>query len=125
MSHELVWRLTLGLGAVPALIILLLRRDLPETAIWLIRQGRFREAKQASREMYNDSLDMLPDEDIASESRAVTEFLADLRQDPIRWRATLYSWISCFCCGGEFSTFGFYIPVIFMMVGVSSLVGTT
>ena len=26
---------------------------------------------------------------------------------------------------GEFSTFGFYIPVIFMMVGVSSLIGTS
>jgi hypothetical protein len=75
--------------------------------------------------MYNDSLDMLPDTDITVRKPRVTEFLADLRKDPIRWRAAIYSWVSFLCCGGEFSTFGFYIPVIFMMVGVSSLVGTS
>jgi MFS family permease len=123
MSHPLLWRVVLALGAVPALIILIMRSELPETAIWLIRQGRFREAKAVSLRMYNDSLDMLPAKDIDVRKPGVTEFLADLRKDPIRWRASLYSWIAFFCCGGEFSTFGFYIPVIFMMVGVSSLVG--
>ena len=49
MPHELIWRVTLGLGAVPALIILLMRHDLPETAVWLIRRGRFREAKAVSQ----------------------------------------------------------------------------
>ncbi|MDR3532360.1 MAG: MFS transporter [Rhodopila sp.] len=125
MSHELIWRLVLGLGALPAVIIFVLRKDLPETAIWLIRQGRFCEAKAASLEMYNDSLDMLPDTDVHVTRPPVTEFLADLRSDPIRWRATLYSWIAFVCCAGEFSTFGFYIPVIFMMVGVSGIAGTT
>ena len=57
LDHELLWRITLGLGAVPALIILLMRHDLPETAVWLIRHGRFREAKQVSRDMYHDNLD--------------------------------------------------------------------
>jgi predicted MFS family arabinose efflux permease len=125
MSHELLWRVVLGLGAVPAVVILVMRSDLPETAIWLIRQGRFHEAKTISLRMYNDSLDMLPDTDITVRKPRVTEFLADLRKDPIRWRAAIYSWVSFLCCGGEFSTFGFYIPVIFMMVGVSSLVGTS
>jgi MFS family permease len=125
LSHEILWRVVLGLGAVPALIILLMRSELPETAIWLIRQGRFREAKAVSLRMYNDSLDMLPDTDIEVRKPQVTEFLADLCKDPIRWRASIYSWIAFFCCGGEFSTFGFYIPVIFTMVGVSSLIGTS
>jgi MFS family permease len=125
MPHALIWRVVLGLGAVPALIILLMRSDLPETAIWLVRQGRFREAKVVSRRMYNDSLDMLPDTDMVITKPRVMEFLADLRQDPIRWRAAIYAWISFLCCGGQFSTFGFYIPVIFMMVGVSSLIGTS
>src|ERR1035441_4895171 len=39
ISHGLIWRVVLGLGAVPALIILIMRKDLPETTIWLIRQG--------------------------------------------------------------------------------------
>jgi MFS family permease len=125
MSHEVLWRVVLGLGAVPAVLILMMRSDLPETAIWLIRQGRFREAKAVSLRMYNDGLDMLPNMDVEVRKPPVTEFLVDLRKDPIRWRASLYSWIAFFCCGGEFSTFGFYIPVIFTMVGVSSLIGTS
>jgi MFS family permease len=124
MNHELLWRVTLGLGALPALVILILRHDLPETAVWLVRQGRFREAKQVAQTMYGDPLDMLPDQDVAVEKPRPTEFLADIRRDPIRWRATLYGWIACFAQGTEFSTFAFYLPVLFVMVGVSSILGT-
>ena len=34
MPSEWIWRLALALGAVPAAVILFLRHDLPETAIW-------------------------------------------------------------------------------------------
>jgi predicted MFS family arabinose efflux permease len=125
MPHEWLWRVILSLGAVPAVIILIMRSELPETAIWLIRQGRFREAKTVSQKMYGDSLEMLPNTDVTIRKPPVTEFLADLHKDPIRWRASIYAWLSFFCCGGQFSTFGFYIPVIFMMVGVSSIIGTS
>jgi MFS family permease len=124
MGHEWIWRVTLGLGAVPAAIILYLRSDLPETAMWLIRQGRIREAKQVSLLMYSDSLDMLPDEDIAVTKPRPTAFLADISKDPIRWRATIFGWIACVAQASEFSTFAFYIPVLFVMVGVSSILGT-
>ncbi|MBV8106001.1 MAG: MFS transporter [Hyphomicrobiales bacterium] len=125
LNHELIWRVTLGLGAVPALIILILRHDLPETAVWLVRQGRFREAKEVATQMYDDRLDMLPDQDVKVAKPRPTAFLADIKEDPIRWRATLYGWIACFAQGSEFSTFAFYLPVLFVMVGVSSVLGTT
>ena len=123
LDHEWVWRVTLALGAVPALVILLMRHDLPETAVWLIRHGRFREAKQVAMSMYSDRLDMLPDQDIEIEKPKPSAFLADLAKDPIRWRATLYGYIACFCQGSEFSTFAFYLPVLFTMVGVASVLG--
>jgi MFS family permease len=123
LPHELVWRITLGLGALPAFVILIMRHDLPETAVWLVRQGRFREAKQVSTKMFGDNLDMLPDHDIVVPRPRPTAFLADIRKDPIRWRATLYGWIACFAQGSEFSTFAFYLPVLFVMVGVSSVLG--
>jgi MFS family permease len=123
ISHELLWRVTLGLGAVPALIILLLRHDVPETAVWLVQRGRFREAKAVAQHMYNDNLAMLPDQDIAPPKPRPSAFLADLRKDPIRWRATLYGWIACFAQASEFSTFAFYLPVLFAMIGVSSMLG--
>ena len=124
LAPETIWRVTLGLGALPALVILLMLHDLPETAVWLVRRGRFWEAKQVSRTMYDDPLDMLPDHDEPVPQPKATAFLADMRRDPIRWRATLYGWIACFCQGSEFSTFGFYLPVLFVTVGVSSVLGT-
>jgi MFS family permease len=124
MNHEWIWRVTLGLGAVPAVVILYLRRDLPETAMWLIRQGRFRDAKKVSLQMYNDPLDMLPDTNIQVGKPRLTEFLSDLRRDRTRWNATVYSWIACFCQAGEFTTFAFYMSMLFIMVGVSSILGT-
>jgi len=124
MSHVWVWRITLGLGGLPAFIILILRWDLPETSMWLVRQGRFREARRVSQQMYNDGLDMLPNEDVTVTQPSATEFLRDIERDPIRRRATYYSWLATFCQSAEFSTFGFYIPVLFVILGVSSLVGT-
>ncbi len=124
MPHEWVWRVTLAMGAIPAFVILVMRHDLPETAVWLIRRGRFREARQVSMQMFGDNLDMLPDQDIFVPHPSPTAFLADIRKDRIRWRATLYGWIACFAQGSEFSTFAFYLPVLFVMVGVSSLLGT-
>jgi MFS family permease len=123
VDHETLWRVVLALGAVPALIILVLRHDVPETAVWLVQKGRFREAKVVAQHMYNDSLAMLPDQDVTPPKPRPSAFIADLRKDPIRWRATLYGWIACFAQGSEFSTFGFYLPVMFTMVGVSTVLG--
>jgi MFS family permease len=125
MNHGLIWRLTLGLGALPAAIIFIMRHSLPETAIWLIRRGRFREAKQVTQTMYNDPLEMLPDRDVIVPHGRITEFITDTSRDPIRWRATIYGWIACFAQSTEFSTFAFYIPVLFVMVGVSGTLGTS
>jgi MFS family permease len=124
LPHDVIWRVTLAMGAIPAFVILVLRHDLPETAVWLVRRGRFREAKQVSMKMFGDNLDMLPDEDVFVPHPSPVAFLADIRKDPIRWRATLYGWIACFAQGSEFSTFAFYLPVLFVMVGVSSILGT-
>jgi len=124
INHELVWRITLGLGALPAFIILVMRHDLPETAVWLVRKGRFREAKQVAHKMFGDDLAMLPNADVEVPRAHPAAFLADAMKDDIRWRATLYGWIACFAQGTEFSTFAFYLPVLFVMVGVSSVLGT-
>jgi SP family arabinose:H+ symporter-like MFS transporter len=41
------WRLILGLGAVPALAGLVLRSSMPESPRWLMRKGRYGDARQA------------------------------------------------------------------------------
>ena len=45
VSHDTLWRVILGLSGLPAIILFVLRFNLPETAIWLIQRGKFHEAK--------------------------------------------------------------------------------
>ncbi|HEY2162042.1 MAG TPA: MFS transporter [Solirubrobacteraceae bacterium] len=44
--HLWSWRLLLGFGAVPAVVIIFLRRGVPESPRWLAQNGREEEAKE-------------------------------------------------------------------------------
>ncbi len=46
IPHLSSWRLLLGFGAVPAVIIIFLRRGVPESPRWLAQNGREQEAKE-------------------------------------------------------------------------------
>src|SRR5579864_890692 len=118
---EVLWRVALGLGAVPAIILLLLRFNLPETAIWLIQKGRFREAKRVTQEMYGDDLDMLPDTDVEMPTGSVGGFFQDIFSDPTKRRATVFAWMASWAQALEFSTFAFYLPILFVLLGVSGI----
>jgi MFS family permease len=124
MNHSLLWRVGLALGALPALILLILRLDVPDTALSLIQAGRFKQAKKVAKEMFNDPLDMLPDEDYRIQRPRTRDFLADIWKDPVRKRASIFAWISNAMQGIEFSAFGFYLPVILLLSGVSGIAGT-
>lgn len=124
MDHDLLWRIGLGLGAIPALILLIGRLDVPDTASWLIQRGRFREAKAVSVKMFDDPLDMLPDEDFPLTRPTTRDFLANIWQDPVRRRASIFAWISNAMQGAEFAAFGFYLPVILVLTGVSGIATT-
>jgi MFS family permease len=124
MNHGLLWRVGLGLGAVPALILLIMRLDIPDTALSLIQSGKFRQAKKVAKQIFNDPLDMLPDEDYQVQRPRTRDFLTDIWKDQTRRRASIYAWISNAAQGIEFSAFGFYLPIIFLLTGVSGLVGT-
>ncbi|BBX39577.1 MFS transporter [Mycobacterium simiae] len=45
--HELAWRLILGLGALPALLVLWNRRHMPESPRWTLRVARDRERAES------------------------------------------------------------------------------
>lgn len=124
MDHDLLWRVGLGLGAIPALALLLGRLNVPDTALWLIQHGKFKQAKRVAKQMFDDDLDMLPDEDFAIERPKTRDFLASIWQDPVRRRASIFSWISNAMQGAEFAAFAFYLPTILVLTGVSS-VGAT
>ncbi|QDP98200.1 MFS transporter [Microlunatus elymi] len=118
IDHDLLWRVGLALGAVPAVILLISRLGLPETPSSLVQRGRFHEAKEVSQQLFDDPLDMLPDEDVHIERVKVGDFLKVMWADPIKKRATIYGWISNAMQGAEFTAFGFYLPVILVAAGV-------
>jgi len=109
---DLLWRIALALGAIPAVIVLFARLKLPETPLSLVQRGHFHEAKIASKELFDDSLDMLPDEDVKIDRVKTGDFLKVIWADKTKRRGTWYGWISNFCQGWEFSGFGLYLPVI-------------
>ena len=90
MGHGILWRFGLALGAVPALVLLLYRLDLPETPLSLLNRGQFRKAKQVSRELFDDPLEMLPDEDVQLERPKVSDFIEVMFADPVKKRATIF-----------------------------------
>jgi MFS family permease len=118
INHELLWRIGLALGAVPAAILLLARLDLPETPLSLIHRGQFKKAKATSLQLFDDPLEMLPNEDVHLDKVKVGDFLKVIWSDPIKKKATIFGWISNACQGAEFTAFGFYIPVILVVAGV-------
>ena len=118
MGHGILWRIGLALGAVPALVLLLYRLDLPWTPLSLLNRGQFRKAKEVSRELFDDPLEMLPDEDVQLERPKVGDSIKVMFADPVKKRATIFGWISNACQGAEFTAFGFYLPVILVVAGV-------
>ena len=118
MDHALLWRIALALGAVPAAILLFGRLNLPETPLSLLQRGKFVKAKEVSKQLFNDSLDMLPNQDQKLEKPKLADFLKVIWADPIKKRATIFSWISNACQGAEFTAWGFYLPVILVLAGV-------
>jgi MFS family permease len=118
IDHSLLWRVALALGALPAAILLFGRLNLPETPLSLLQRGQFMKAKQVSKQLFNDSLDMLPNQDQKLEKPRLGDFLQVIWADPIKKRATIFAWISNACQGAEFTAWGFYLPVILVLSGV-------
>ncbi|HEU0257015.1 MAG TPA: MFS transporter [Microbacteriaceae bacterium] len=129
IDHAVLWRVALGIGAVPAFILLLARINLPETPMALILSGKFVEAKKVARNLFDEPLDMIPDQDALVTKPKVGDFLKVIWADRTKRRASIFAWISNACQGAEFTAFGFYIPVILVTAGVGvasggNLIGT-
>ncbi|WP_081998399.1 MFS transporter [Sinomonas humi] len=118
MDHAILWRVALAVGAIPAFILLLARLDLPETPLSLIQRGQFVKAKEVSQRLFNDPLEMLPNQNVVMEKPKVGDFLKVIWADKTKRRATIFGWISNACQGAEFTAFGFYLPVILVTAGV-------
>lgn len=56
------WRWMLASGAFPAMVVLYMRRSMPESTRWLVQQGRHEEAHEVAQQLNEGGLDaMIPD----------------------------------------------------------------
>ncbi|MEM0159851.1 MAG: MFS transporter [Candidatus Micrarchaeaceae archaeon] len=124
VAPDWIWRVVLGASAIPAFVILALRWNVPETSIWLIQQGKFTKAKEVTKKLYNDDLAMLPDRDVNIPKPHLSRFLSEIRKDRTKWRASVFGWLTCLAQSTEFSTFAFYLPIFFVLLHVSGILGT-
>jgi hypothetical protein len=51
-------------------------------------------------------------------------WVMDIWSDPTRKRASLFGWIASWAQALEFSTFAFYLPILFVLIGVSGILGS-
>jgi sugar porter (SP) family MFS transporter len=85
------WRLVLGLGAVPALIGLALRTQMPESPRWLLRRGRYEDVRKAVSALGAGDLSV---EDIRRGAAVLDSTEATARKrfrgwTPAAWRALI------------------------------------
>jgi len=121
---SVAWRLVLGLGAVWALIILFLRIGIPESVMWMVKQGKFREAKRLAEKTMNDPLPMLPDTDVQIPKPKLREFIRVLRRDPTTWRIAVFGWLTNWCQSYEAAPFGLLLAYFLSYYGISTLKGS-
>ncbi|GAC1328119.1 MAG: MFS transporter [Beijerinckiaceae bacterium] len=119
------WRVLFAVGVVPALILLFVRRHMPESVRYLISRGRLREARETVAEVERKALAELPVPATTVSSAAiqpevnidpgVTVF--ELLQ-PKRRRTTLLLWIVSFCFFWSSNGLLFMLPTILTQRGI-------
>jgi len=122
-AGEHLWRLAVGFGAVPALILLMMRnRYMLESPLWAAHRGDLQDAAEILRRTRNLKVEVAP-EAAASQAGSVLTMAETARiifSAHYRPRATLAAVISCLQ-SIEYYAVIFYLPVISQMIFGRSL----
>lgn len=86
LSNAEAWRWMLGLGAVPALILLVGMLPLPDSPRWLVEQGRQDEARAVLERIH-------PEENVDREVQEIEDAVRQEEQEAAGWRELLKPWV--------------------------------
>ncbi len=107
------WRFMFLVGIIPALVVLILRRDVPESARWLRKSGQLDNARKVEIEIAGRS-DAIP----GSYFKSNTAFSRLFSRKYIR--STLFVAIFWFSFDVAFYGIGIFSPTILTILGLSS-----
>jgi MFS transporter, putative metabolite transport protein len=123
-AGEHLWRLAVGFGAVPALILLMMRnRYMLESPLWAAHQGDLEGAAAILRRTRNLDVEVAPDAVVTATAGAgltAAETARIIFSPRYRPRATLAAVISCLQ-SIEYYAVIFYLPVISQLIFGRSL----
>jgi len=107
------WRLLFVIGLAPSLLVLLVRIWVPESPWWLVRQGRYEEARKSLAWALQVSPNSLPLPDTTSNPRPVAPSFFELFKYP---RSLLVSWLGN--AGAQTGAYGIslWAPALFVLL---------
>lgn len=112
-THHLdAWRLMLGMGFVPAVLILILRGQLPESPRWLYSVGRVEDAKRVLSELLQQPVEL----DIQEEPKVETLPFRALFSREFVGR-TLFATVPWFCMDVALYGMALFTPIILASTG--------
>lgn len=105
------WRVAFFIGAIPALYAAYLRRAIPESPLFLERQGRFEEADSIVTKMEEEAGVVTVEKERGHFNKGSGTTLSDLWSGQ-HWRSTLTTWV--LWVGMNFGYYGFvtWIPTL-------------
>ena len=107
------WRLLFAIGVLPALVVLLVRLWVPESPHWLVRQGRYEEARKSLAWALQLKPEQLPLPNAASMPEPIKVNWFDLFKYP---RSLLVSWLGN--AGAQTGVYGvvLWAPALFVLL---------
>lgn len=114
-DHTNLWRWAVGFGAVPALVVLLVRRRyMNESASWAANQGDLAGAVLILQKSYNANAELAPEAELEYPPAQPKASLAGFKAlfSPIYRRRTILSGIVGACQSMQYYAVGFYLPFI-------------
>jgi MFS family permease len=106
----IVWRILIGVSAVFALIILILRSRIPESVLWLVHKGDLKAAKSIIKKTYKVDLSEVPDIKVQSKKVTFSDLFNVFRIG--RNRVFGYAEVLNILLSFSFWGFSFYIPIM-------------
>lgn len=117
LLHEETWRVLFGLALIPSIIVLIGRHSIPESPRWLVRQGRYDEARAAMDAAVPGSGAQLKVTSAGTNAVLARPGIGALFRTKQQTYSTLYIFFMWFCI--TFNTYGvgYFTPYILRTLG--------